>query len=265
MTNNNKSTPTELRERRSRSPTPTASGDNNNNNNIPSQSKKNMGVHKDDRLSIAILLVLYTLQGIPMGLCGSIPLILKEKGVSYESLSLFSLVSLPFSLKLLWAPVVDSFYFKSFGRRKSWLIPVQILTGLIMLFVGSAYIDRWVGEVPSPTGTKFAPDVNTLTIYFLFLYFLMSTQDIAVDGWALTMLSRINVGYGSVCNSIGQSLGIFLANQGFIALSDDEWCHKFLGMNKGHHLISLGGFMRFWGYVFIVTTVIIWLFKDEEN
>ena len=105
MTNNNKSTPTELRERRSRSPTPTASGDNNN-NNIPSQSKKNMGVHKDDRLSIAILLVLYTLQGIPMGLCGSIPLILKEKGVSYESLSLFSLVSLPFSLKLLWAPVV---------------------------------------------------------------------------------------------------------------------------------------------------------------
>lgn len=106
MTNNNKSTPTELRERRSRSPTPTASGDNNNNNNIPSQSKKNMGVHKDDRLSIAILLVLYTLQGIPMGLCGSIPLILKEKGVSYESLSLFSLVSLPFSLKLLWAPVV---------------------------------------------------------------------------------------------------------------------------------------------------------------
>ena len=65
-----------------------------------------MGMHKDDRLSIAILLVLYTLQGIPMGLCGSIPLILKEKGVSYESLSLFSLVSLPFSLKLLWAPVV---------------------------------------------------------------------------------------------------------------------------------------------------------------
>ena len=51
----------------------------------------------------------------------------------------------------------------------------------------------------------------------------------------------------------------------FIALSDDEWCHKFLGMAKGHHLISLGGFMRFWGYVFIVTTIFIWLFKDEEH
>ena len=38
----------------------------------------------DDRLSMALLLVLYTLQGIPMGLCGSIPLILKERHVSYE-------------------------------------------------------------------------------------------------------------------------------------------------------------------------------------
>ena len=58
-----------------------------------------------------------------------------------------------------------------------------------------------------------------LTGFFLFLYFLMATQDIVVDGWALTMLSRENVGYASICNSIGQSFGFFLANQGFIALS----------------------------------------------
>ena len=45
-----------------------------------------------------------------MGLCGSIPLILKERKVSYEGLSLFSLVSLPFSLKIIWAPIVDTFY-----------------------------------------------------------------------------------------------------------------------------------------------------------
>ena len=45
-----------------------------------------------------------------MGLCGSIPLILKERRVSYEGLSLFSLVSLPFSLKIVWAPIVDTFY-----------------------------------------------------------------------------------------------------------------------------------------------------------
>ena len=35
--------------------------------------------------------------------------------------------SLPFSLKVLWSPFVDLYYFKSFGRRKSWIIPTQVL------------------------------------------------------------------------------------------------------------------------------------------
>lgn len=208
-----------------------------------------------DRLSMMVLLVLYTLQGIPMGLCGSIPLILKEKGVSYESLSLFSLVSIPFSLKLLWAPVVDSCYIKSFGRRKSWLIPVQFLTAFAM-FWGSYHIDNWLSE----DGLS----VVHLTIYFVLLYFLMATQDIAVDGWALTMLSRENVGMASVCNSVGQTVGVFVANQGFIALSDANWCHRYLGMQAGQSLLSLAGFMHFWGYVFVVTTLCVWLFKPED-
>ena len=42
---------------------------------------------------------------------------------------------------------------------------------------------------------------------FFFLNFLAATQDIAVDGWALTMLKRQNVGYASTCNSVGQTAG----------------------------------------------------------
>lgn len=168
----------------------------------------------EDRVGMIVLLLLYTLQGIPMGLCGSIPLIMKERGVSYEGLSLFSLVSVPFSLKLIWAPLVDSCYFKSIGRRKTWIIPVQILTGIVML--GAApYVDSWMGNIDSAADGDFVgPQVAVLTTFFLFLYFLMATQDIIVDGWALTILSRENVGYASVCNSIGQSFGYFIANQG---------------------------------------------------
>eukprot|EP01034_Spumella_vulgaris_P021379 gene21379-27409_t len=92
----------------------------------------------------------------------------------------------------------------------------------------------------------------------------MATQDIAVDGWALTMLSRDNVGMASMCNSVGQTIGIFLANQGFIALSDAHWCHKYLGMEQGTSLITLAGFMHFWGYVFLITTLGVWIFKTEE-
>jgi MFS transporter, PAT family, solute carrier family 33 (acetyl-CoA transportor), member 1 len=35
--------------------------------------------------------------------------------------------TLPFSLKVLWSPFVDLYYFKSFGRRKSWIIPMQVV------------------------------------------------------------------------------------------------------------------------------------------
>ena len=91
----------------------------------------------------------------------------------------------------------------------------------------------------------------------------MATQDIAVDGWALTMLSRDNVGYGSVCNSIGQLFGVFIANQGFIALSDPKWCHNYLGLTDNTSLVTLDSFMHFWGYVFIITTIWLWFFKKE--
>lgn len=198
-----------------------------------------------------------------MGLSGSIPLILKEKGASYEALSLFSLVSVPFSLKLIWAPLVDTYYNPSFGRRKTWLVPVQFVTGIVMI-LGASYVEHWLGETTVSHGKPTtSPSITELTGFFFFLYFLMATQDIAVDGWALTMLSRDSVGYASICNTIGQVLGIFIANQGFIALSDSRWCHRYLGYNDGG-LVTLPGFMKFWGFVFIIVTAIITIFKKEE-
>lgn len=41
-----------------------------------------------------------------MGLAASVPLLLQERGASYSQQAVFSLVSWPFSLKLLWAPLV---------------------------------------------------------------------------------------------------------------------------------------------------------------
>lgn len=67
--------------------------------------------------NVLLLLFLYVLQGIPLGLAGSIPLILQSKSVSYKDQAFFSFVFWPFSLKLLWAPLVDALYFSRFGRR----------------------------------------------------------------------------------------------------------------------------------------------------
>lgn len=71
--------------------------------------------------NIALLFFLYLLQGIPLGLIASIPLILQNRHVSYKEQAEFSLAFWPFSMKLLWAPIVDSVYSSRMGKRKSWV------------------------------------------------------------------------------------------------------------------------------------------------
>jgi hypothetical protein len=98
------------------------------------QTSKNSAPNiRKDLHNILLLLFLYTLQGIPLGLTASLPFILSSRNVPYSDQAIFSLASWPFSLKLLWAPIVDSIYIKSIGRRKSWLVPVQYLIGMFML------------------------------------------------------------------------------------------------------------------------------------
>jgi PAT family acetyl-CoA transporter-like MFS transporter 1 len=193
----------------------------NNRFNITAQFRAFQQNVQGDFQSILLLFLLYTLQGVPMGLASSIPLLLQERGASYTDQSIFSLVSWPFSLKLLWAPIVDGFYYPPFGRRKSWLIPVQFLCGFMMIMATSR-INSMLGDNKSP------PDVHGLTVFFIVLYFLMATQDIAVDGWAIEILSRKNVGWASTCNAVGQALGNVVSFILFMALNSAEVVARFL-------------------------------------
>merc|ERR1740139_439340 len=113
--------------------------------------------------------------------------------------------------------------------------------------------------------------VKGVTAFFFALYFLMATQDIAVDGWALTMLSKRNRGRGPVCNSIGQNIGFFLSYVGFLALNDPDsseniWRPMF-GMTSrpGEGLVSVKGFLKFTGVAMIAVTIAVALFKREVN
>ena len=65
---------------------------------------------------------------------------------------------------------VDSLYIRRFGRRKSWLVPVQYCIGVTMLLLAQN-VDYYLDSTP--------PDVFSLTCMFFFLNFLAATQDIA--------------------------------------------------------------------------------------
>ncbi|CAH0715596.1 unnamed protein product, partial [Brenthis ino] len=214
---------------------------------------------KGDEFNIAVLLFLYTLQGIPLGLAGAIPMLLQNRGITYTQQAEFSFVNWPFSVKLLWAPIVDALFWPEFGRRKTWLVPVQYLIGIVMIIMSTSVMG-WLGSEEE------APSMSILTISFLLLNFLAATQDIAVDGWALTMLKRCNVGHASTCNTVGQTAGFFLGYVLFLALESPYFCNKYLRtVPEDTGLVTLSSFLLFWGWVFIVTTTFIAIFKHEAN
>nr|XP_039263177.1 acetyl-coenzyme A transporter 1-like [Styela clava]XP_039263178.1 acetyl-coenzyme A transporter 1-like [Styela clava] len=211
----------------------------------------------EDRSSVLLLLFLYVLQGLPLGLAGSIPMILAGKNVDYHQQALFSFVFWPFSIKLLWAPIVDGAYVRRFGRRKTWLVPTQYAIGIVM-YILSLNMDK-VLETKNP-------NIWALTISFFILNFCAATQDIAVDGWALTMLSKKNVGLASTCNSVGQTAGYFLGYVVYMALESKDFCNKFLrSVPEETGIITLSGFMCFWSIVFIFSTTFVMIFKNEKS
>ena len=71
-----------------------------------------------------------------MGFSCGLPLLLtisvlqawmKDVGVDIKVIGLFSLVGLPYTLKFLWAPVMDRFTLPLLGRRRGWLLIFQFL------------------------------------------------------------------------------------------------------------------------------------------
>ncbi|XP_064080221.1 acetyl-coenzyme A transporter 1-like isoform X2 [Macrobrachium nipponense] len=228
-----------------------------NDHEAQSFKPKKVSGFNQDRGNILLLLFLYVLQGIPLGLAASIPMVLQNRNVSYKDQATFSLSFWPFSIKLLWAPLVDSLYFQTMGRRKSWLVPAQYFIGLFMLIL-SSNINRLLGEE-----TDLPPNVSLITCVFFALNFLAATQDIAVDGWALTILSRDNVGWASTCNSVGQTAGYFLGYVVFLALESKDFCVNYLGQTDS--VVTLPGFLFFWGIVFIFTTTAVWALKSETD
>jgi PAT family acetyl-CoA transporter-like MFS transporter 1 len=141
-------------------------------------SKGFFELSKKDQSNFLLLVLLYFLQGIPMGLAhGSVPFLLKNV-VSYSAIGVFSLAAYPYSLKLLWSPIVDAVWSPNVGRRKSWILPIQTISGFSMIWLGKN-INRMMKDASETDG-----GVWNFTWWWFALVFLCATQDIAVDGKA---------------------------------------------------------------------------------
>jgi PAT family beta-lactamase induction signal transducer AmpG len=118
------------------------------------------------RRVLAWVAVLYVAQGLPYGVTSKIwPVWFRSNGVSLKEIGLMGLLSLPWSWKPLWAPLVDRF-----GPRRAWIAPALVaLAALAATLPGFAL---------SPVGPLLVATMLAFTIS-------SATQDIAIDAWAV--------------------------------------------------------------------------------
>lgn len=216
---------------------------------------------RSDKRSFLLLCLLYFLQGVPMGLAmGSLPFLLKDY-LSYGQIGIFSLAAYPYSLKLLWSPIVDAIWSQRFGRRKSWIAPIQTISGMSLIWLGAR-----ISSMMSAAGENDGAGVWHFTGWWFLLVLLCATQDIAVDGWAISLISARNLSYASTAQTVGLTAGTFLSHTVFLALSTPDLANRwFRKAPLDYGLMTLGGYMTFWGWVYLIVTFGLVLIKRENK
>ncbi|SCU78079.1 LADA_0A03708g1_1 [Lachancea dasiensis] len=232
-----------------------------------------------DKRPFLLLVMLYFLQGIPIGLTfGTVPFLLKSmvKETTFTQLGLFTMATYPYSLKILWSPIVDSMYNVKIGRRRSWIIPVQLVSGIILWIIGIgvsrnvifAGVDNsFHPENVSGGVTASKLNITTLTAIFFILITLCATQDIAVDGWALEILSQDSLSYASTAQTIGLNTGYFLSFTIFLTFNSSHFMNKYIRtVPQEFGLISLGGYLQYAGIIYLVITIyVIWCTSERPT
>ena len=123
---------------------------------------------------LALLGSLYFAQGLPFGFFHqALPVLMRERSYSLVTIGLSSLLAAPWGLKFLWAPLIDRYGHEGFGRRRSFIIPLQLASVVLLLAIAGYGTDRDMGAV----------------LAFVFVVNLLAaTQDVATDGLALDVL-----------------------------------------------------------------------------
>lgn len=152
--------------------------------------------------------------GLPLLLTGStLQAWLKDANVGLGAIGLFALVGLPYTLKFLWAPVLDSITLPFLGRRRGWMIAVQIMLAVCIAWMGLA--DPKACSCPG-----FCHGPMTLAVLALLLAFFSATQDIVLDAFRRESLNDHELGLGSSIFVNGYRMGMLVSGALALALAD---------------------------------------------
>ncbi len=128
-----------------------------------------------------------TLLGISSGMpyfvfYQTLPAFFSDYGLKLSTIGIFSLLSLPYTLKFLWAPLLDRFALPFLGKRRSWMFLCQFFLILCIALIGlfNPQKELWF-----------------IVVLTLVLTTLSATQDIVIDAYRRELLNDDELGAGN--------------------------------------------------------------------
>ncbi|MDX9730281.1 MAG: MFS transporter [Bdellovibrionales bacterium] len=166
---------------------------------------------------VTLFACLYFAQGLPYGFfTQALPVFLREANLSLAQIGGTSLLILPWALKFLWAPLADRYGIPRLGLRRSWIIPLQALSVVVLIFI------------------SFFEPSNSLTIVliaFLVCNLIAASQDVATDGLAVDLLKKEERGWANGIQVGGYRIGMIAGGSAMlIVLAHTGWQAAMLAM-----------------------------------
>jgi len=144
--------------------------------------------------------------GLPLLLTmGVLQAWMKDAGIGLTAIGLITLVQIPYTWKFFWAPLMDRFTPPFLGRRRGWLLIMQI--ALIIAIAGLGLTDP-------------ARHFYLMVTAALLVAFFSASQDIVVDAYRREDLLDEELGLGSSMYISGYRVGMLIASGGGLILAD---------------------------------------------
>src|ERR1700750_3076730 len=185
---------------------------------------------------VLIVLLLGFSSGLPLALSGSTLLVwMRESGVDLGPIWLFALVGTPYTLKFIWAPLVDAlhvpFFTRAFGRRRGWLVFSQLLLIAAILLLA----------LTDPARSPLFVALGALLVAAM-----SSTQDIVVDAFRVESLPESEQAAGMASYVAAYRIGMLVSTAGALFIVSGF---------EGPGVTRAAAWM--WGYVAMAALVLI--------
>jgi PAT family beta-lactamase induction signal transducer AmpG len=155
---------------------------------------------------IGIMLPLGFASGLPLALtAGTLQAWLTVVGIDLKTIGIFTLVGLPYTVKFLWAPLMDRVTLPWLGRRRGWMLVTQlgVAIGLALMAL---------------IGPRDRPEL--LGVFAVLVAFLSASLDIVFDAYRTDVLRPDERGFGAAVWVNGYRFALLLASAGALVLAD---------------------------------------------